>query len=123
MSNSFNDYYKHAEYNFLLDVATKINKTQKHLECKVKRGISMSFLDFDGTDKCDLGLTGWVSIVGMDLNNIKLSIEYNSVYMGKGKIERTFRIGNLTVDYVASVILDLGDGKVIASDVPGQVAL
>lgn len=83
----------------------------------------MSFLDFDGTDKCDLGITGWTSIVGMDLYNTKLSIEYNSVYLGKGKIERTVRIGDLTVDYVANIILDLRDGKVRASDVLEQVAL
>lgn len=113
---SFSEYQKHAEYNFLLDTANAVNKAQTLLTCKVAKGISMSFLDFDGVDKNDLGLTGYVSLVPMDLYNTKVCIEYTSVYLGKGKIERTLRVGDLTVNFVRDALLDLREGKVHAGD-------
>jgi hypothetical protein len=102
---------KWDEYNFMLEVARAA--TSNYLTCKVIKGISCSILDFEGTDQNDLGLKGYCSLILQDHCRVSLSLRYDSVYLGKGEIFITKRLGEMTVDYIKDVIVWLPEGKVI----------
>lgn len=111
---SFNDALKFAEYNFLLEVSRVT--TSNYLTCKVSKGISCSILEFEGVDQNDLGLEGYCSLILQDHCRVSLHVNYDSVYLGKGEINVTRRLGDMTVDYIKDVIVGLREGKVWASD-------
>ena len=111
---SFSEYLKAAEFNFLCQASNLINSKQNYIKCKVQHGVSMSFLDYDGVDINDIPLTGYVSLIAMDMYTTKVVLNYSSPYYGKGEVSNEYKVGDLTANLLCTLVLGLVGGNIPA---------
>jgi len=107
-SKSFNDYLKRAEAEFLGEVGRIVNAKQKYCTCRVRDGISMSFLIVEGTDISDFDLSGSVSLTLASANfEATVHLDFDSMYKRKVQRSHAAKIGLITVDMVAEMVLEI----------------
>jgi hypothetical protein len=106
---SFADFQKKAEELFWSEVAAQVNSKQKYAEAKVKWGLSVVFLTFEGVDASDMALDGYASLITLENHNVKLVVTKDSAYTGHGEVERVFKTGVLTTSLAADIIQEFID--------------
>jgi hypothetical protein len=104
--NSYADFQRKGELAFWGEVAQKINSKQRYSKARVKDGVGVAFLIFEGTDSSDITLEGHAGLVLLDSNTIKVFVSSDSVYRGRGENEQTFKSGVLTTELVADMVLE-----------------
>lgn len=106
-NNSFSDFLKRAEADFLQAVGKVVNAKQRYCTCRVREGHSLSYLIVEGTDTSDITLEGAVSIDMIQEYQAAVHLSFDSAY--RGKLDRTHRdkVGVITVDMVAAMVLEM----------------
>jgi hypothetical protein len=104
---SYNHFLKRADAAFLEAVGKVVNAKQKYCSCRVREGITLSFLVVEGTDSSDFELDGAVSINMVQEHEAIVSLDFDSTYRGKVQREHRAKVGLLTVDLVADMVLEI----------------
>lgn len=103
--HSYADALKDMEADFLGRAALILNRKQKYVNATVKRGVSMSFLQFDGVDTSDLEISGTVALLDLGNYNIKMVVEADGAN-GKIAFEPVLKAGVLDIDKIVNAVLD-----------------
>jgi hypothetical protein len=103
--NTYSDFLKRAEFDFLDGAAKVINGKQKYIKAKVDKGVSMSFLTFEGQDKSDFNLEGSVAVILQTNYDVLLTMQFTSAMTGRGQEERKVKVGELNQDFIVNLVL------------------
>lgn len=105
-SKSYNDYLKEADREFLREVAKQITSVQKHCQAKAddSPGGSTIFLTLTGEDSSDMPIDGYATLIHTGHFEVRFDLDLDTVN-GKVQEEKVFKIGVLTTDLAAKIIL------------------
>jgi len=104
-SKSFADHIKTAETNFFDECAKLLNSKQKYVKAKVNRGLSVSFLEYEGTDSSDLALEGTSHLSMTGAHDLSVTVSFKSAYRGTGDDRVQMKTGELTPEHVVRMIM------------------
>ena len=102
---TYNDFLKEADAGFLQEVGKLVMKGQHSVQAKVHSpGGSTMFLVLEGEDSSDMPIDGYASVIHTGSFDVKFYVELETVN-GKSSDEKEFKIGVLTTDLAAKMIL------------------
>lgn len=95
-------FLKDAEVAFLKEVLTEVKKAEgaRNVDFKVDAGVSAPMMAFDGEDRSDLSVSGWVALIvnGFD---VKVHMEMTHAQYGRKEDVVRLKIGEVTPALVA----------------------
>ena len=105
-SPTYLDFLKDAEFAFLSAVAERVSKkvSSKLVKVTPKKAISMSMLDIEGTTRSDIEINGYVSLIMLG-NDVQVIVQINHAQLGKIEDEAKVKVGVLSAQMVADMVL------------------
>lgn len=99
-------FLRHAQEEFLGEVLTLL-KANRYVETvKVTKGVGSSFLEFSGSDGGENSFDGFLSVIPTGGTDALVTLDVDTVYRGKIKFGKNYKIGLLDVRTAANIVLD-----------------